>query len=60
MKMVTDCLKTIVDAMIDNCGLANAPVNIRIGDKLYGVIDFYYDKNIEEYVMELTERYDYE
>ena len=53
-------LKTIVNAMIDNSGLANAPVKIRIKDKLYGVTDFYYDKNIEEYVMELTGGYEYE
>lgn len=60
MKMATDCLKVLVNNIIDNAGLADAPVNILIDGKLYDVQDFYYDNNICEYVMVLTGGYEYE
>lgn len=59
MKMATDCLKTIVNTLIDHCGLADAPVNILIGRKLYDVVDFYFDEDIYEYVMVLEGGYDF-
>lgn len=58
--MVTDCLKVLVNTLLDNCDLADAPVNILIDGKLHDVKEFYYDKNICEYVMVLTEGYEYE
>lgn len=57
MKMVTDCLKVLVNTLLDNCDLANAPVNIRIDNQLYDVKEFYFDDKISEYVMVLTEGY---
>ena len=60
MKMVTDCLKVLVNTLLDNVDLADAPVNILIDKKLYDVKEFYYDKNICEYVMVLVGGYDYE
>ena len=54
MKMVSECLKVIVDAMLENCGLADAPVNIKIDNTIYDVVDFYYDNEISEYVMVLN------
>lgn len=60
MKMAVDCLKVLVNVLIDNCGLADAPVNILIDGKLHDVKEFYYDKNIAEYVMVLTEGYEYD
>lgn len=59
MKMATECLKVLVEVLIDNSSLADAPVNILIDGKLHDVIDFYYDDKICEYVMELTEGYEY-
>lgn len=58
--MVTDCLKVLVNTLLDNCDLADAPVNILINGKLHDVKEFYYDNNICEYVMVLTEGYEYE
>ena len=52
--MVSECLKVIVDAMLENCGLADAPVNIKIDNTIYDVVDFYYDNEISEYVMVLN------
>ena len=46
--------------LLDNCDLANAPVNILIGNKLHDVKEFYYDDDIAEYIMVLTEGYEYE
>lgn len=60
MKMVTDCLKVLVNTLLDNTGLANAPVNILIDGKLHDVKEFYFDSEISEYVMELAEGYEYE
>ena len=57
MKMVTDCLKVLVNTLLDNCDLANAPVNILIDDQLYDVKEFYFDNEISEYVMVLTKGY---
>ena len=58
--MVTDCLKVLVNTLLDNTDLADAPVNILIEDKLYDVKEFYYDKDICEYVMVLHRGYKYE
>lgn len=58
--MATDCLKVLVNALLDNCDLADAPVNILIDNKLYDVQEFYYDDNIAEYVMVLTGGYEYD
>lgn len=60
MKMVTDCLKVLVNTLLDNTGLADAPVNILIDGKLYDVKEFYFDSEVSEYVMELAEGYEYE
>lgn len=60
MKMVTDCLKVLVNTLLDNTGLADAPVNILIDGKLYDVKEFYFDSETSEYVMELAEGYEYE
>lgn len=60
MKMVTDCLKVLVNTLLDNTGLADTPVNILIDGKLYDVKEFYFDSEISEYVMELAEGYEYE
>ena len=60
MKMVTDCLKVLVNTLLDNTGLADAPVNILIDGKLHDVKEFYFDSKISEYVMELSEGYEYE
>ena len=60
MKMATDCLKILINTLLDNCDLADAPVNILIGNKLHDVKEFYYDDDIAEYVMVLTEGYKYE
>ena len=60
MKMVTDCLKVLVNTLLDNTSLADAPVNILIDNQLYDVEEFYYDDGICEYVMKLTGGYEYE
>ena len=60
MKMATDCLKVLVNTLLDNCDLADAPVNILIDNKLYDVQEFYYDDDIAEYVMVLTGGYEYD
>ena len=60
MKMATDCLQILINTLLDNCDLANAPVNILIGNKLHDVKEFYYDDDIAEYIMVLTEGYEYE
>lgn len=59
MKMVTQCLKVLINTLLDHSDLADAPVNILINGKLHDVIDFYYDEEICEYIMELTEGYEY-
>lgn len=59
MKMATECLKVLVNTLIDNSSLADAPVNILIDEKLYDVTDFYYDNEICEYVMKLEGGYTY-
>ena len=58
MKMITDCLKTITDALISNCGLADAPVQIKINNTLYEVKDFEYDETIDEYIMTVVNPYE--
>lgn len=59
MKMVTDCLKVLVNTLLDHTDLADAPVNILIDKKLYDVKEFYYDNKICEYVMVLEGGYDF-
>lgn len=59
MKLCTDCLKVLVNTLIDNSGLADAPVNILIDGQLYDVREFYFDKDIVEYVMVLGDGYEY-
>ena len=56
MKMVSDLLKVLINTV----SVDDIPINILIDGKLYDIKDFYYDKNICEYVMELTEGYKYE
>ena len=57
--MATDCLKILINNLLDNCSIADAPVNILIDNKLYDIKEFYYDDKIAEYVMVLTEGYIY-
>lgn len=57
--MATDCLKVLVNTLLDHTDLADAPVNILIDKKLYDVKEFYYDNDICEYVMVLHGGYDF-
>lgn len=56
MKTVSDCLKVLVN----NVAIDDAPINILIDGRLHDIKDFYYDSDISEYVMELTEGYEYD
>ena len=57
--MATDCLKVLINTLLDNCDLADAPVNILIDNQLYDVKEFYFDDYISEYVMVLAGGYEY-
>ena len=57
MKFVSDLIETLWENGMKKDDL---PVNILIDGKLSDIKDFYYDPNICEYVMELTEGYEYD
>ena len=56
MKMLSEIIGTLFESL----RIDDEPVNILCDGKLYDIIEFYYDENINEYVMELTTGYNYE
>lgn len=56
MKMLSEIFKVL----FDNLKYTDEPVNILIKGELHDITDFYFDNNIMEYVLELTEGYKYE
>ena len=56
MKLLSDIIKVLFESL----RIDDEPVNILVDGQLYDIIEFYYDENINEYVMELTKGYDYQ
>ena len=55
MKMLSELLNTI----LKNLKYTDSPVNILINNKLHDIKNIYYEPKIDEYIMELTEGYQY-
>ena len=55
MKMLSDIIKVLFESL----RLDDEPVNILIDGQLYDISEFYFDENIMEYVLELTDGYPY-
>ena len=55
MKMVSDVLKVLVDELAAD----DLSINVLVDGKLYDIKDFYFDKKIYEYVLELHGGYEY-
>lgn len=56
MKMLSDIINTLFQSL----QIDDEPVNILVDGKLHDILEFYYDENINEYVLELTTGYEYE
>ena len=52
-------LNDIIKVLFDSLRLDDEPVNILIDGELYDIEKFYFDDNIMEYIMVLTEGYKY-
>lgn len=55
MKMLSDIIKVLFESL----RLDDEPVNILVDGELCDIAEFYFDDNIMEYVMVLTEGYEY-
>ena len=55
MKMLSDLLLIFMK----NMQIEDLPVNILVNNQLCDIKDFYFDEKIHEYVLELTEGYEY-
>ena len=53
--MISECLQILVE----NLKYDDLPVNILIGKNLYDIKDFYFDDDINEYIMTLEGGYDF-
>ena len=52
-------LSDLLLIFMKNMQIEDLPVNILVNNQLCDIKDFYFDKKIHEYVLELTEGYEY-
>ena len=55
MKMLSE----IIETLWSNMKMSDLPVNVLVDNELCDIKDFYYDTNICEYVLVLTDGYEY-
>ena len=52
-------LSELLNTILKNLKYTDSPVNIRINNKIHDIKNIYYEPQIDEYIMELTEGYQY-
>ena len=59
MWMQYDLLSDFVITLLKEWKIEDLPVNILIGDEYYDIEDFFFDKEIHEYILKLSPGSDY-
>lgn len=52
-------LSELLNTILKNLKYTDSPVNILINNKIHDIKNIYYEPQIDEYIMELTEGYQY-